>query len=84
MKNRKFVLIDNFRFDPRTADAGGNPFTLDSKAPSASYKDFILSEVRYSTLARSFPERAEKLFDIAEKNAAEKYEHLVRLSKLYE
>ena len=73
-----------FRYDPRLADQGKNPFTLDSKAPTASYRDFILSEVRYSSLTRAFPERAEKLFDKAEKDAADRYEHLVRLSKLYD
>ncbi|MCQ4023020.1 MULTISPECIES: pyruvate:ferredoxin (flavodoxin) oxidoreductase [unclassified Ruminococcus] len=70
-----------FRFDPRLADEGKNPFTLDSKAPSASYRDFIMGEVRYNSLTRSFPERAEKLFAEAEEGAAKKYEHLVALSK---
>ena len=73
-----------FRFDPRLTLEGKNPFQLDSKAPSASYKDFIGGEVRYSSLVRSFPERADRLFDEAEKVAADKYEHLQRLSKLYE
>ncbi len=73
-----------FRFDPRLADAGKNPFLLDSKAPSASYRDFIMSEVRYNSLLRAFPERAEQLFDKAEKVAADRYEHLNRLSKLYD
>ena len=74
----------NFRFDPRLADEGKNPFQLDSKAPSASYRDFIMNEVRYNSLSRAFPERAEALFEKAEKEAQEKYEHLVKLSKLYE
>ncbi len=73
-----------FRFDPRLADAGKNPFQLDSKAPTASYRDFIMNEVRYNSLTRAFPERAEVLFDKAEKQAVEKYDHLVKLSKLYE
>ena len=72
-----------FRFDPRKAEAGENPFMLDSKEPKADYKEFIESEVRYSSLTRSFPERAEELFEKATKVAADKYEHLVRLSKLY-
>lgn len=70
-----------FRFDPRLADEGKNPFTLDSKAPTASYRDFIMGEVRYNSLTRSFPERAEKLFAEAEEGAAKKYEHLVALSQ---
>ena len=73
-----------FRFDPRKTLEGANPFTLDSKAPTADYKDFLLNEVRYSALKRSFPDKADGLFDAAAKNAADKYEHLVRLSKLYD
>ena len=68
-----------YRFDPRKDES----FTLDSKAPSASYRDFIMGEVRYNSLTRSFPERAEKLFSEAEKNAAARYDHLVRLGQLY-
>ncbi|MFR3703819.1 MAG: thiamine pyrophosphate-dependent enzyme, partial [[Clostridium] leptum] len=74
---------NNFRFDPRKADNGENPFTLDSKAPTASYRDFIMGEVRYNSLTRAFPERAEKLFEKAEKAAADRYEHLVRLQEVY-
>ena len=70
-----------FRFDPRRADAGLNPFQLDSKAPSASYRDFIMGEVRYNSLVRSFPERAEVLFTAAEKQAAEKYEKLKKMAE---
>ena len=69
-----------FRYDPRLADEGKNPFILDSKAPSASYRDFIMSEVRYNSLTRSFPERAEKLFADAEKFAEQKYAHLEKLA----
>ena len=68
-----------YRYNPEKEEA----FTLDSKAPSAGYRDFIMSEVRYNALARSFPERAEKLFAEAEKNAADRYDHLVRLGALY-
>ena len=68
------------RFDPRLADEGKNPFMLDGKAPSESYRDFIMGEVRYNSLTRSFPERAEELFEKAEKVAAEKYEHLEKLA----
>ena len=70
-----------FRFDPRLKKEGKNPFTLDGKAPSESYRDFIMNEVRYSSLTRAFPERAEKLFEEAENLAAEKYERLLEMSK---
>ena len=73
-----------FRFDPRLKEEGKNPFTMDSKAPDASYRDFIMNEVRYSSLARKFPERAEELFQEAEKQAKEKYEHWTKFGKLFE
>ena len=72
----------NFRFDPRLAAEGKNPFQLDSKAPSASYRDFIMGEVRYNSLTRAFPERAEELFTMAEKYAKEDYEHLEKMAKI--
>ncbi len=72
----------NFRFDPRLAAEGKNPFHLDSKAPTASYRDFIMGEVRYNSLTRAFPERAEELFKQAEQVAADNYQHLAKLSNL--
>ena len=71
-----------FRYDPRLADEGKNPFILDGKAPSASYRDFIMGEVRYNSLTRAFPERAEKLFAEAEEVAEKKYAHLQKLASL--
>ncbi len=68
-----------YRFDPRKDDS----FMLDSKEPSESYRDFIMGEVRYNSLTRSFPDRAEALFAAAEKNAKNRYDHLVRLGDLY-
>lgn len=73
-----------FRFDPRKATEGKNPFQLDSKAPTADYQSFIANEVRYSSLQRQNPERAEELFAKATQTAKEKYDHLVRLSKFYD
>ena len=70
-----------FRYDPRLAAEGKNPFQLDSKAPTADYKDFIMGEVRYNSLARANPDRAAKLFDSAVESAKDKYDHLVFLSK---
>jgi pyruvate-ferredoxin/flavodoxin oxidoreductase len=73
-----------FRYNPALEAEGKNPFSLDSKAPTASYQDFIKGEVRYSSLELAFPERAKTLFAQAEKNAADKFEHLEKLTKLYE
>ncbi|NLV49661.1 MAG: pyruvate:ferredoxin (flavodoxin) oxidoreductase [Clostridiales bacterium] len=65
-----------FRYNPALAAEGKNPFTLDSKDPTGSYRDFIMGEVRYSSLTLSFPERAEELFTKAEENAKERHEYL--------
>lgn len=73
-----------FRYDPRLAADGKNPFQLDSKAPTANYEDFIKNEVRYSALARSFPERAKELFEKAQETAADKYAKLVKLAQPYQ
>ena len=72
-----------FRYDPRKIGTEEGAFTLDSKAPTGSYKDFIKGEVRYSSLERSFPERAATLFDKAEQSAADRYAKLVKLQELY-
>ena len=67
-----------FRFDPRLAEEGKNPFQLDSKEPTGDYQEFIQSEVRYNRLSRSNPERAKMLFEKAEKDAKEKYAALAK------
>jgi len=73
-----------FRFNPAAKLEGKNPFTLDSKAPSADYKEFIKSETRYARLVQQFPERANELFEQAVVNAQQKYDRLTKYSKLYE
>ena len=65
-----------FRYNPLLKAEGKNPFILDSKAPTTSYRDFILGEARYSALTRSFPERAEELFKKAEDRSVDRYEEL--------
>ena len=70
-----------FRYDPRLALEGKNPFMLDSKAPTESYRDFIMGEVRYNSLARQNPARAEELFAKAEANAKAHYEQLTAKAK---
>ncbi|MBR5788693.1 MAG: pyruvate:ferredoxin (flavodoxin) oxidoreductase [Lachnospiraceae bacterium] len=74
----------NFRFNPANAEEGKPLFSLDSKAPTGDYKEFLNGEVRYNALVRANPERAEKLFDASEKAAKERREHLEKLVKLYE
>ncbi len=72
----------NFRYNPELAAAGKNPFVLDSKEPTTSYKDFIKSETRYSSLEKAFPNRATELFDSAEQQAKEKYAALKKKAEM--
>ncbi len=69
-----------YRYNPELKKQGKNPFSLDSKAPTASFKDFILGQVRYSSLAQEFPDVADKLFDMAEEDAKERYEGYKKLA----
>jgi pyruvate-ferredoxin/flavodoxin oxidoreductase len=63
-----------YRYNPELKKSGENPFILDSKEPTESFREFLMGEVRYASLTKTFPEIAEELFAKAEKNAREKYE----------
>ena len=72
-----------FRFNPALKEEGKPAFILDSKAPTGDLMEFLDGEVRYNSLKRANPERAEKLFA---KNAAynkERYEYLNKLISVY-
>jgi len=62
-----------FRFDPRLAEAGGNPFKLDSAAPSQPVKAFMESETRFAMLARSHPEAAQHFLQQAQQDAERRF-----------
>jgi pyruvate-ferredoxin/flavodoxin oxidoreductase len=62
-----------YRYNPELKAEGQNPFTLDSKEPTASFRDFIMDQVRYSSLAKEFPDVADKLFEMTEQEAKNKY-----------
>ena len=62
-----------YRYNPELKEQGKNPFQLDSKDPKESFQDFINSEVRYTSLKRTFPDIADELFQKAEENAKERY-----------
>lgn len=70
-----------WRYVPELKEQGKNPFILDSKEPTGSFKDFLLSEVRYSSLVQSFPEEAEELFEKAEVAAQERYDNYKRMAE---
>jgi len=63
-----------YRYNPELKKEGGNPFILDSKEPKESFKEFLMGEVRYASLTKTFPEIARDLFGKAEKEAKAKYE----------
>ncbi|MFV0343012.1 MAG: pyruvate:ferredoxin (flavodoxin) oxidoreductase [Anaerocolumna sp.] len=71
-----------YRYNPDLKKEEKNPFVLDSKEPSESFRDFIMGQVRYSSLARSFPKEAEELFEKAEAHAKERYETYKTLASL--
>jgi len=70
-----------FRFNPDLRKEGKNPFILDSKQPSGNFKDFIHGEVRYSQLMNVFPDTAGEMFELAERNAAERYNRYKKLAE---
>ncbi len=63
-----------YRYNPDLKKSGENPFILDSREPKESFREFLMGEVRYASLTKTFPKIAEDLFGRAEKDAREKYE----------
>jgi len=73
----------NYRFNPLLEAEGKNPFQLDSKEPDFSlFQDFLKSEMRYTSLMKSFPEEAVELFEAAQQNAKWRYNNYKRLSEM--
>ncbi|HEX2927131.1 MAG TPA: pyruvate:ferredoxin (flavodoxin) oxidoreductase [Ruminiclostridium sp.] len=70
-----------FRYNPDLKKDGKNPFVLDSKEPKESFREFLMSQVRYSSLAKMFPDEAEDLFTKAEEHAKEKYQRLKSMAE---
>ncbi len=71
-----------YRFNPALAEEGKNPFTLDSKEPDWSkFREFIMGEVRYNSLMKTFPQEAEELFAATQKNAEWRYNGYKKLSE---
>ncbi|MDR2611166.1 MAG: 4Fe-4S dicluster domain-containing protein, partial [Clostridiales Family XIII bacterium] len=69
-----------YRFNPDLKKEGKNPFILDSKEPTESFRDYILDQVRYRSLQSEFPDIAEQLFEAAEGNARERYHTYKKLA----
>ncbi|HHV61509.1 MAG TPA: pyruvate:ferredoxin (flavodoxin) oxidoreductase [Firmicutes bacterium] len=70
-----------YRYNPALAEEGKNPFILDSKAPVGDFREFLMGEVRYASLKKQFPERAEELYAKAEKDAQARLAQYQRLAQ---
>ena len=71
-----------YRYNPLLEAQGKNPFTLDSKAPTGSFRDFIMGQVRYTAIFKQYPQQAEEMFQMAEKQAKERYMAYKRLAEM--
>ncbi|MGI6110446.1 MAG: thiamine pyrophosphate-dependent enzyme, partial [Eubacteriaceae bacterium] len=69
-----------YRFNPDLKKEGKNPFTMDSKKPTADFQQFLMGENRYASLKLSFPEKAQQLYDKAENDARERYQSYLNLA----
>jgi len=70
-----------YRYNPSLEAEGKNPFTLDSKEPDwTKFQAFLMSEVRYSSLLKTFPQEASQLFQVTEENAKWRYNSYKRLA----
>ncbi len=71
-----------YRYNPNLKEEGKNPFILDSKEPTESFREFIMGQNRYASIAKMFPEESEELFAMAEQNAKERYEGYKRMAEM--
>jgi pyruvate-ferredoxin/flavodoxin oxidoreductase len=69
-----------YRYDPRLKKDAKNPFILDSKEPKGEFIKFLMGEVRFSSLTRTFPEQAKELFKKAETDMQERFENYRRMA----
>ncbi|MDA8295089.1 MAG: pyruvate:ferredoxin (flavodoxin) oxidoreductase [Actinomycetota bacterium] len=70
-----------YRYRPTTASEG-HPFSLDAKDPSVPIADFVKSEVRYASLARSDPARASELVELLQQDTEERWRYYRQLAGL--
>lgn len=70
-----------YRYNPQLKEEGKNPFILDSKEPTANFREFLMGEVRFSSLQKMFPETAEALFEKTEKDAKLRLEGYKKLAE---
>ncbi|MBS3965613.1 MAG: pyruvate:ferredoxin (flavodoxin) oxidoreductase [Methylomonas sp.] len=71
-----------FRFNPNRIKQGKNPMQLDSAEPSVPYRDFVMSETRFSMLWQSHPDAAEAFLQQAQQDVRNRYRYYKQLSTL--
>jgi len=72
-----------YRYNPALEEERKNPFQLDSKEPDWSkFQSFIGSEVRFSSLRKTFPDQSKALSKLAEDNAKWRYNYYRRLEAM--
>ncbi|MGL5313853.1 MAG: 4Fe-4S dicluster domain-containing protein, partial [Peptostreptococcaceae bacterium] len=69
-----------YRYNPQLKAEGKNPFSLDSKEPKESFKDFLMGQVRYSAIAKQYPDVADELFNLAEQYSKDRLESYKKLA----
>ena len=69
-----------YRYNPGLKEQGTNPFSMDSKAPTMNFREFLMGEVRYSSLQKQFPELAEALYAKTEQDAMERLQNYQKLA----
>ncbi len=85
-QNEEKLAVDTgywplYRFDPRLKGEGKNPFQLDSKEPNGELHDFLMGEIRYNTLYRSFPEEAKRLHKLLEESVNDRYKTYKKMAE---
>jgi pyruvate-ferredoxin/flavodoxin oxidoreductase len=83
----KFAVDSGFwhmyRYNPVLEDQGKNPFVLDSKEPQwEKFPEFLNSEVRFTSLRKSFPKEADTLFEAAKENSKWRFDYYQRLAQM--
>ncbi|HKG22665.1 MAG TPA: pyruvate:ferredoxin (flavodoxin) oxidoreductase [Blastocatellia bacterium] len=71
-----------YRYDPRLAADGKNPFQLDSKEPTIPLKEYIYTEGRYRMLQKSDPAAAKYLLGQAEQAVQERLRHYRQMAEM--
>ena len=71
-----------YRFHPSEI-ADGQPFKLDSQAPSMPVAEFMAAETRFAVLQRTQPERAAELAVLAQADIDERWRYYDQLAGMY-